>query len=277
MNIQHQISNLLKALQADPSNPDQLSNRELLLEMVGKIRGLETRQENQQGTLQVLSMATQGLLNGSTAQLSQLTALRAHQITHAVPQVVMGSSGSLMPSAQASSNQPASKAVQRSLKRTQLWQSRNLRRQHEQQTMQAEGQQPSTAAETHRISSTCPTGTVPTASAAAPNPTAGHSAAAGGPAGASNAGAGPSVSANLTHLQPQPPRVAGGPSLAPGVHIPGTDIAPWQDLKWAAFNTIGGEPDDYQLISPQVVAFLIARSRGPYAPYHQSPESQAIC
>lgn len=134
-------------MQAGPINHQHMLNRELLLEMAGNIRSLErshktlkkghkdlqTSQENQQGTLQLLSLLTDGLLSSTRAQSSQLAAVYAHQLTHEVSLVVMGTSASPMPSPHGPSinveslkHPRASKAVRLSLKRTQQWESCNF-------------------------------------------------------------------------------------------------------------------------------------------------------
>lgn len=247
-------------MQAGPADYQHMSDRELLLEMVGKIRSLDashhnlktscaslkTSQESQQGTLQLISLLTHGLLSNTTAQLSLLADVRAHQIAHEVNQVgATGPSASVMPSAQGPSGQPASKpskAGRLSLKRTQHWESRHLRRKHEQQTLQAQGQLPSQAAEPHSSSSAHASSATALASAAALDSTPMHAAPPDGAARASNTSAEHPGSAIVTNLQPLTLlRVGDGPSLAPGIDIPGTDIPPWQDLKRAAFTTIGGE------------------------------------
>ena len=209
-------------------------------------------QREQNHTLQVLSQAVHGLLGASVTQLSQLRAIRAHQIMYEVPQEVPHASCShTHSSAPAATTLPATKAARLSIKRSQQWENRSLRRKHLQQNLQAQGQLASdsnTAVEcdgTANVTGAVPG--VPAAASAVPVRTcaAGAHGQADHPDSHAESSEAPAVS------QPQPPgpgcirnaiaNTISVPRLAAGIPIPGTDVPPWQDLKWAAFTNIGGD------------------------------------
>ena len=240
------------------------SDRELLLEIKATLEEQQAaRQEEQadrqeqraarqeqQGTLQLLTVAVHGLLATNAAQLHELSAVRTHQITQAVPQLGVGASVLADSSAQGVSSQPATKAAKLALKRSQQWEKRNLHRQHLQQTSQAEGQPASHADAAHTDGHADTTTAAPDAPTARSHPTAAnpcrppdaHDPDAAGPSAAAHSPAAPSRVPRLTQAQDSSLGFCPSTSLAPGVKIPGTDEPPWQHLNFAAYVNIAGEP-----------------------------------
>ncbi|KAK9841521.1 hypothetical protein WJX74_007208 [Apatococcus lobatus] len=234
------------ALPAAHSNRQHGSDRELLEQVQAAL-------ETQQGTLQLLNLTMHSLLSTTAAHLHELSAKRTHQLTQAAPQVVEGASVLSHSAAHGVSTQPATKAAQLTLKRSQQWERRSLHRKHVQQNAQAAGQHAFDANAAHTGGNADTTTAASAAPAVSSHPTAvgphrppdAGDPDADGPSAAASSPAAPSGVPGLTQAQPSSPGFCPSTSLASGIKVPGTDAPPWQDLKWAAFVTIG----DYRSVN----------------------------